>query len=158
LLRQERFAEAFEQIRALAPEASRDPDVLLLHAVLLAHRGRLSEAEEWCGKLLEFDELNAGAHYVFALCREGVGDRKGALDHDQAAAYLDPGFAMPHLHLGLLARKSGDRDVARGELELAVSLLQREDPSRLLLFGGGFGRDALIELCRAELVATGARP
>lgn len=158
LLRQERFAEAFEQIRSLAPEASRDPDVLLLHAVLLVHRGRLSEAEEWCGKLLELGELNAGAHYVFALCREGVGDRKGALDHDQVAAYLDPGFAMPHLHLGLLARKGGDLDVARGELELALSLLQREDPSRLLLFGGGFGRDALVALCRAELAATGARP
>lgn len=158
LLRQERFAEAFEQIRSLAPEASRDPDVLLLHAVLLTHRGRLSEAEEWCGKLLELDELNAGAHYVFALCREGAGDRKGALDHDEVAAYLDPGFAMPHLHLGLLARKGGDRDVARGELELALSLLQREDPSRLLLFGGGFGRDALVALCRAELAATGARP
>ncbi|OGA24301.1 MAG: hypothetical protein A3I02_06510 [Betaproteobacteria bacterium RIFCSPLOWO2_02_FULL_67_26] len=158
LLRQERFAEAFEQIRALAPEASRDPDVLLLHAVLLAHRGRLSEAEEWCGKLLELDELNAGAHYVFSLCREGAGDRKGALHHDQVAAYLDPGFAMPHLHLGLLARKCGDRDAARGELELALSLLQREDPSRLLLFGGGFGRDSLIELCRAELAAIGARP
>lgn len=158
LLRQERFAEAFEQIRALAPEASRDPDVLLLRAVLLTHRGRMAEAGEWCGKLLELDEFNAGAHYVLALCREAGGDRKGALDHDQVAAYLDPDFAMPHLHLGLLARKSADRERAREELERALSLLQREDPARLLLFGGGFGRDALIALCRAELTAIGERP
>jgi hypothetical protein len=27
-----------------------------------------------------------------------------------------------------------------------------------LLFGGGFGRDALIALCRAELQATGGVP
>ena len=37
-------------------------------------------------------------------------------------------------------------------------LLQREYPARLLLFGGGFGRDALIALCRAELTAIGERP
>lgn len=158
LLRQERFGEALDQVRNLAPESARDPDVLLLHAALLAHRGRLPEAEEWCAKLLELDELNAGAHYVFALCREAAGDRKGAVDHDRVAAYLDSGFAMPHLHLGLIARRSGDRDAARRELELALALLQREDPSRLLLFGGGFGRDALVALCRAELAATGWRP
>lgn len=158
LLRQERFGEALDQVRSLAPEAAGDPDVLLLHAALLAHRGRLSEAEEWCGKLLELDELNAGAHYVLALCREATGDRKGAVDHDRVAAYLDSAFAMPHLHLGLIARRCGDRDAARRELELALSLLQREDPSRLLLFGGGFGRDALVALCRAELAATGERP
>ena len=158
LLRQERFGEALDQVRSLAPESARDPDVLLLHAALLAYRGRLSEAEEWCVKLLELDELNAGAHYVCALCREAAGDRKGAVDHDRAAAYLDPGFAMPRLHLGLIARRSGDRDAARRELELSLALLQREDPSRLLLFGGGFGRDALVALCRAELAATGWRP
>jgi chemotaxis protein methyltransferase CheR len=157
LLRQERFGEALNRIRALVPDSSRDPDVFLLRAVLLAHHGQLSDAEQWCAKLLELDELNAGAHYVLALCREGVGDRKGAADHDQVAGYLDPAFAMPRLHLGLLARKSGDRDTARRELEQALVLLQREDASRLLLFGGGFSREALITLCRAELAAAGAR-
>jgi chemotaxis protein methyltransferase CheR len=33
----------------------------------------------------------------------------------------------------------------------AVALLQREDASRLLLFGGGFNRETLLALCRAEL-------
>jgi chemotaxis protein methyltransferase CheR len=74
------------------------------------------------------------------------------------ALYLDPGFAMPRLHLGLLSRRSGDRDAARRELEQALDLLQREDPSRLLLFGGGFGRGALVALCRAELAACGGAP
>jgi FixJ family two-component response regulator len=64
----------------------------------------------------------------------------------------DPAFAMPRLHLILLARRAGDREAQRREL----GLLQREDASRLLLFGGGFGRDALIALCRAELRACGA--
>jgi chemotaxis protein methyltransferase CheR len=91
-----------------------------------------------------------------ALCREHAGDRDGARDHDQKAAYLDPAFAMPRLHLGLLAKRSGDADVARHEFRQAEILLERDDASRILLFGGGFRRDGLIALCRAELRACGA--
>lgn len=157
LLRKERFGEALQLLRSLPAESARDADVVLLHAVLLAHSGQLGTAEETCHRLLAIDELNAGAHYVLALCREGAGDRQGAVDHDQVAGYLDPGFAMPRLHLGLLARRGGDREHARRELQQALSLLEREEASRLLLFGGGFSREALIALCRAEWVACGGR-
>jgi chemotaxis protein methyltransferase CheR len=157
LLRQERFAEALAAIKGLPPEAATDSDTLLLKAVLCAHSGQYAEAEKVCRHLLEFDELNAGARYVLALCCEGTGDNRAAVEHDQAAVYLDGGFAMPRLHLGLLSRRVGDSDTARRELEQALHLLQREEPSRLLLFGGGFGREALLVLCRAELIACGER-
>jgi chemotaxis protein methyltransferase CheR len=153
LFQQERFAEALQLVQALPPESGRDPDVLLLHAVLLAHSGQLAPAEDVCHRLLTLDELNAGAHYVLALCREGAGDRFGAIDRDQAAAYLDPGFAMPRMHLGLLARRAGERETVRREMTHALALLEREDASRLLLFGGGFSRETLLALCRAELQA-----
>ena len=155
LLEKERFAEALELVQALPPEWDSDAEVLLLHAVLLTHGGELSRAERACERLLEIDELNAGAHYLLALCREGAGDRAGSIRHDQAAIYLDPGFAMAHLHLGLLARRASDSRAARGALRQAMALLPREDASRLLLFGGGFGRDTLVSLCRAELAGCG---
>jgi chemotaxis protein methyltransferase CheR len=158
LLRQERFDEALGAVRTLPPESAADPDVLLLEAVLLAHSGKLDGAEKVCRELLQIDELNAGAHYVLALCCEGAGLRSQAVEHDQLATYLDPEFAMPRLHLGLIARRAGQQAEARRELGLALGLLQREDSSRLLFFGGGFGRDALLALCRAELVACGGRP
>lgn len=151
LLRRERFAEALGVIDGMPRESALDPDVLLLRGVLLAHDGQLEAAEQACTRLLALDELCAGAHYVLALCRESAGDRDGAVDHDQVATYLDPGFAMPRLHLGLIARRLGDRETAQRELAQAAILLEREDASRVLLFGGGFQRDALIALCRAEL-------
>jgi chemotaxis protein methyltransferase CheR len=151
LLRGERYAEAQAMLGQLPPELARDPDTLLLKAVLLTHGGDLSSAEEVCRELLAADEMNAGAHYLMALCREDAGASRSAVEHDQLAVYLDPEFAMPRLHLGLLARRAGDISAARRELEQALSLLQREDASRLLLFGGGFGREALVTLCRAEL-------
>jgi chemotaxis protein methyltransferase CheR len=158
LLQQERFAEALDRLGEPDAGGDVDPEHLLLRAVLLAHSGRTGSAERVCGELLAHDELNAGAHYVLALCREATGDRKAAVDHDQAATYLDPTFAMPRLHLGLMARRAGDRETALAELAQAVLLLQREDSSRLLLFAGGFRREALIELCRAELGAAGNLP
>jgi chemotaxis protein methyltransferase CheR len=158
LLRQERFAEALDHVRAGPPGAERDPDVLLLEATLLAHGGQLAAAEDACLRLLMIDELNAGAHYVLALCREHSEHRERAIRHDQTAAYLDPTFAMPRLHLGLLARRAGDRDAARRELAKALVLLRREDASRLLLFGGGFNREALMALCESALRDSGGRP
>lgn len=155
LFRQERFAEALGLLQALPSESARDPDRLLLHAVLLAHSGQLTQAEDACHRLLAIDDLNAGAHYVLALCREGAGDPRGAADRDQAAVYLDPTFAMPRMHLGLLARRAGERATVRHEMTQALALLQREDASRLLLFGGGFNRETLVALCRAELQACG---
>jgi chemotaxis protein methyltransferase CheR len=158
LFRQERFAEALLMMEHLPQESARDPDVLLLHAALLTHRGRLAEAEEACRRLLDVDELSPGAHYLLALCREGAGDRSSAVNHDQVATYLDPSFAMPRLHLGLLARRAGNRAGAQKELGQALLLLQREDASRVLLFGGGFTRETLVALCRTELVGCGGKP
>jgi chemotaxis protein methyltransferase CheR len=156
LLRQERFSDALAELRDL-PADARDPDALLLEAMLLAHGGHLATAEEACRALLAGNELNAGAHYVFALCREGAGDRDGAAEQDRMAVYLDPAFAMPRLHLGLLARKAGDREAARRDLAQALVLLRQEDASRLLLFGGGFNRAALVALCSSALRDCGGQ-
>jgi len=157
LFKAERFSEALDIVHRSSAGAEDDSDVLLLRALLLAHSHQLAAAERTCRRLLAIDELHAGAHYVLALCREGLGDRVGAAEHDQTASYLDPLFAMPRLHLGLLARRAGDRDTARRELAEAMLLLQREDASRILFFGGGFNREALITLCRAELAVCGGR-
>ncbi len=155
LLRQERFREALEVLRRSPAATGSDSDTQLLHAGLLANCGDLEAAEAVCKQILSCDELNAGAHYLAALCREHADDAAGAIDHDRAAIYLDNSFAMPHLHLGRLAKRSADLTTARRELECAGMLLLREDPSRLLLFGGGFNREALVAFSRAELRACG---
>ena len=145
-------------LAGLPVDSARDPDALLLQAVGLTHGGDLAVAERVCRELLELDEMSAGAHYLMALCREDAGDPRGAAEHDQLAVYLDPGFAMPRLHLGLLARRKGDLAGARRELGEALALLQREEASRLLLYGGGFNREVLLALCRAEILACEGRP
>ena len=155
LLRAEQYDQASEALNALPPAWQTSAETLLLRAVVLTNAGRIIQAQEVCRRVLAADELNACAHYLTALCLEHAGNPTGAMQHDQTAVYLDPNFAMPHLHLGLLARRRGDLETARRELNQAATLLEREAASNILLFGGGFSREALIQLSRAELRACG---
>jgi chemotaxis protein methyltransferase CheR len=155
LLGDERFGEALQAMHGLSPSERSDPAALLLRAALLTHQGDVVEAEGVCHDLLRHDDLNAGAHYLLALCHERRGQASTAVEHDRIAVYLDPEFAMPHLHLGLMARRRRDAVTARQELSLALLLLEREEAARLLLFGGGFSRNALLGLCRSELAHLG---
>ena len=156
LYRQERFADALNLLQSL-PAAAHEPRVQLLTAAILTNQGELQKAEAICRDVLDGDERNAGAHYLTALARERSGDLDGAIRHDQMAAYLDGTFAMPRLHMGMLARHAGDLPTARRELSQAVTLLARDDAARIMLFGGGFSREALTQLCRAELHAAGGK-
>jgi chemotaxis protein methyltransferase CheR len=158
LVRHERFAEALELLGALPETAESDPDALIVRAVLLTNHGQIAEAERVCARLLAEDELNAGAHYVTALCREHAADSSRALEHDRLAMHLDASFAMPRLHAGLISKRAGELDLARRLLAEALDLLEREDSSRLLLFGGGFSRQALARLCQVELALLGGDP
>jgi chemotaxis protein methyltransferase CheR len=151
LFRKERFDEAQAALQALDDETVRTPDALLLHALLLAHRGSFAPAEQTCRRLLALDESHAGAYYLMAMCRDGLGDCAGAARRDRCAIELDPAFSMPRLHLGLLSRRAGDCEAAKRHLDKSISLLAHEDAARLELYGGGFGREALLAICRAEL-------
>lgn len=154
LLGEERFVEALEVVDALPAGSHDDAEALLLRAVLLLHSGFFGRAEMACQRLLEREERLDGAHYVLALCREEAGDLAGAIAHDQLAAKINPDFAMPHLHLGLLARREGDLVRMQVAFSEALALLEHCEEATLLLYGGGFHRDTLIALCRAQLPAV----
>ncbi|MBI2510964.1 MAG: methyltransferase domain-containing protein [Opitutae bacterium] len=153
LHRQDRFAEALAHLQATSAEAARDADFQVLQAVLLVNCGRTDEAEARCRPLLS--RLDAAAHYVVALCREHAGDLAAAFEHAETAAYLDPQFAMPRFLLGRLSKRQGRTRETLGYFEEALALLVKEDPTRLLLFGGGFTRETLVQACRAEIQRLG---
>jgi chemotaxis protein methyltransferase CheR len=119
----------------------------------LLDSGRLEDAEAMCTQLIARDETGAEAHYMLGLAAEARGDRSVAIDRHRAALYLEPDFALAHLQLGRLERREGDVDRARRDLRQALELLAHETAARLELFGGGFDREGLIALGRAELAA-----
>jgi chemotaxis protein methyltransferase CheR len=154
MVRQERYADALSALGSLTGAERDDPDAKLLRAVSLTNCGQVREAQALCHEVLTGDELNPEARYLLALCLEHAGIFEAAMEQDRIAVYLDPQFAMPHLHLGLLSKREGDRDGARRAFGQALALLPREDASRVLLFGGGFTRETLLRLCEAEIRAS----
>jgi chemotaxis protein methyltransferase CheR len=158
LVRQERFGEALDHVRARATTSRDDVDAPLLEAVLLMHTGQLTAADEAAHRLLQVDGSEAVAHYILALNREHAGRHAGAVEHHRAAATFDPAFAMPHLHLGLLLRRAGEQDAGHREFVRAAVLFEQEEETRILLFGGGFSRDSLVALCHSALKELEGRP
>jgi chemotaxis protein methyltransferase CheR len=154
LLQEERLGEALQVLDAITGAEADRPDTWLVRGCVLAHLGDTGRAADLCRRLLERDALFPDAHQLLADCCEGDEHHAAAEQHHRIAAQLDPGFAMPRLRLGLLARRLGDRRAAETELDRAVQLLRHETDERIALFGGGFGRTALIALCRAELAAV----
>jgi chemotaxis protein methyltransferase CheR len=151
LFAEERFAEASDVLDTLPASESVKPDAMLLRAVLSVSRGDLERATRVCEDLLVLLEHAAGAHYLLALCAESAKDFRGAASHHRMALRVEPAFAMPRLHLGLLSRRAGETEDARRELVDALALLSGESDDRIQLFGGGFNRRALLALCRTEL-------
>ncbi|WP_437759958.1 CheR family methyltransferase [Sorangium sp. So ce1389] len=150
----ERFADAMAALAGLPRRTASRARVDLLRAVILCQQGDLAGAARACQSALDAGDSGA-AHYVLGLCQEQAGDMAGAAKHYKAAASRDPTFAMPHLRLGLLAKRAGDLTTTRDELGRAAALLVSEQQERLVLFGGGFPRSTLIGLCHAELQARG---
>jgi chemotaxis protein methyltransferase CheR len=149
LIEQGQFAEALDALRALPPESRDEPAILLVTAALLLHQGDLVAAQADCQRLID-TRCSADAHYILALCCEGTANHIEARERYRLASSLDPTFAMPWLHSGMSARRVGQREVARDALQRALTLMPAESASRIRLFGGGFTRQALVALCRAQ--------
>jgi chemotaxis protein methyltransferase CheR len=151
LLAEDKFQEAMALLPEDASGQADDVDALLVRAILLINAHRMPEAQGICRMLLAKDEMNAGAHYLMALCFEQAGELQRATEHDQVAIYLDPTFSMPYLHRAFMAKKEKNWSSAKHLFDRALVLLNYEEASRLLLFGGGFRRPMLQDLCQREI-------
>lgn len=158
LFRAERFHEALDVLEREPLRASPRVEATLLRATILVNQGKLQAAEAACREVLAREPRSPSAEYLLALCRAQAGDTRAAMQHHLRAIQIDPAFAMSHMQLGMLARRSGDLAAASASLRAALTLLEREDSRRLDLLSGGFSRGALIELSRTELAACREAP
>lgn len=127
---------------------------LLDEALRLIEAGQVEDGLRACARLTVPGRpaaLQAEALFLQGLAMEERGQLPAAEWHHQRAAAKDAGFALPHLRLGLLARRRGEVIAARRELGRALALLDDESLERLRRFGGGFDREDLRRLCRDEI-------
>ena len=147
-------------IPGLADEAvGQAGNALLDEALQLIESGQVEDGLRACARLISPGTpaaLQAEGLYLHGLAMEERGQLPAAEWHHQRAAAKDASFALPHLRLGLLARRRGEVVAARRELARALELLAEESAGRLRRFGGGFDRDDLRRLCRDEMQETRA--
>lgn len=151
LLRRERFAEALDELEnhtdVQADTAFSGAGMALRSAMLHVYSNRTQAAATILDALVNEETISAEVHYAMALCHEAEARFQDAFYHHGLAANLDPTFAMPWLHLGLLNRRMGHASAARRQLLQARALLAVETPERVLWFGGGSSRAHLLDAC-----------
>jgi len=159
LIQQERFDDALGRVET--GEVDERSERALLRAVLLTNLGRTMEARQAAQSRLARLPACPFAHYLLGLCHETASQHDEARRLYARSAELDPGFAMARLRAGMLARRAGRSEEARRALEGALERFPHQAARTQLLYGGGFAREELASLCRAELralrVAAGER-
>ena len=154
LIASERFSEALTHLDSLTAIAEDASELGLLRATILTNQGRLIDAIDICRRLLVDDPHCAGAYHLLGVASENLGKHADAQGHYETAITLDPNFAMSHWFLGRLYLRAQTREPARRHLSTALRLWQLESPqtgTNATLFTGGFGRETLERLCRADL-------
>jgi chemotaxis protein methyltransferase CheR len=161
LVAAERFAQALDVLETMTSGAAgtfADSGIPLLRASMLTNLGRYGDAERECQRLLAADPVNPGASFLLGLCREQAGALREAEEHMARTTYLDPTFLMAHLHRGLIARRQHRDADANVAFRHALGAIENEDDQRLALFGGGFSRESLRQLCLRALEERAPRP
>lgn len=158
LIAAEQFDLALERLEKLPPALSRSPTATLIATTILCGQGRRAASQQAGQRLLDGGQHVAEAHFLLGLSYEHRGDTARAQSSYEQALGAAPQFAMAHLHCGILLRRNNQRRQARSALRQALELLAHEPKERIILFGGGFQREALISLCRAELRGLGGEP
>ena len=153
LIRQERFEEALSGVETHAGDERSER--WLLRALILTNLGRTLDAVGAARARLSRVPGCPFSHYLLGVCAETGFLFEEALGHYGHAAELDPAFAMAFLRAGILARRAGQPERARRALTAAIERFPQQGARTQLLYGGGFGREALASLCRAELSALG---
>jgi chemotaxis protein methyltransferase CheR len=111
-----------------------------------------------CGRaLIEFDNLNAQAHFHYALVLEQMGDYAESERSLRRAIYLNRQAVLAHYHLGLLLRSHGDPRQAKRSFNNALSLLAAPPDQKILRDADGITVDELKKLAQMQIKSLRVR-
>ena len=136
---------------ASGPDGEEETQACALLARIYANQGRLTEALEWCDRVIGRDRLDPGHFYLRAIVLQEL-DRgeegKRALGQ---ALYLDGGFVMAHFALGNMALREGQFGVGQKHFENALACLEGYGEEEGLPEGEGLVAGRMEEMIRSAL-------
>jgi tetratricopeptide (TPR) repeat protein len=126
--------EAMEDLRWAAKYGSKDPELPLLQARLLMHKGEAAAANEAWTRVLNQTPGLMEALIGRARMREKLDDRYGAIDDWSTVLNADPDNVDAWVSRGVLRHRAGNPRSALEDMEKALSL--KPDHPRALLERG----------------------
>ena len=99
-----------------------DPAQLMAQAVQAYDGGRLAEAEQLCGRVLELDPHSADATNMLGALAHSKGDMPGALRYMEKAAELQPDNPDHFYNISMLHTVRGDRKSAVAALDTLLAI------------------------------------
>ena len=144
-----RYAETVARLETLPSNHPAQTEAVALMARALANQGQLTEALDWCDRVIANDKLAAGAHYLRASILQEQGRAEEAMASLHRALYLDPDFILAHFALANLARSAGDSAKADKHFENALALVRRRPDDEILLESEGISARRLSEIITA---------
>lgn len=110
------------------------------------------EDAERCGRqLIDLDNLNAQAHFHYALVLEQMGDYREAERSLRRSIYLNRQAVLAHYQLGLLLRAHGDPQRARRSFHHALNLLAKRSDDEVILDADGLTVAELKQLAHTQI-------
>jgi chemotaxis protein methyltransferase CheR len=144
-----RYAETVARLETLPSNHPAQTEAVALMARALANQGQLTEALDWCDRVIANDKLAAAAHYLRASILQEQGRAEEAMASLHRALYLDPDFILAHFALANLARSAGDSAKADKHFENALALARRRPDDEILLESEGISARRLSEIITA---------
>lgn len=122
-----------------------------------ADRGDWDDAARYGQELIQFDSLNALAHFHYALVLEQMGRLSESERSLRRALYLDRQSPLVHYHLGRLLRSKGDLRQAERCYLNAVDLVAGRPADEILADADGITAQDLMKLAQMEIGALKVR-
>lgn len=113
-----------------------------------SNAGRLDEALKWAEQAIESDPLRSEAHYALALIHQAQGKTDAAVNCLKKAIYLDPDFILAHFSLFHIYEGMGRKNDAERHRALAVRLVSRLSPDRVLPGSDNLTAGQLLNMAR----------
>jgi chemotaxis protein methyltransferase CheR len=129
----------------------------LAKATRLANEAKYKEAADILAKIIEADNLSAGAYYLLGVLSYKSSDLKEAETQFRKVIYVDPDSVLAYFNLGNIYLYQLKFGQAAREFRNAIRLLEKRPKDEQVKFCEDITVEFLLKACRNNLVEISKR-
>ena len=127
--------KTYKAIEKLQKNIAATPEFAPSYSLLgraYANLGRWAEAKTACQKAIDLNQLITEAYVTLALIYQHENELELAIDNLKKATYIDHKAPLSYFNLGLLYKSTNQQDKAKRSFQVAIKLLEKLPPDRVI--------------------------